>query len=179
MATGGTVLVRAIAIDGDLEGEETFHIPVAVRSSRPKDDDGVDGGGGTDTPPTLRDFVDEAKPAMLALDIRQSSTEDFFSLVAALKAASAEAVVPQVTVGESTAALSMRLGGDLRLKGEGLSAVVEAVRASIGRPEATVTSAVKSVSFPTGRDLIAFVDTLKVDVGDPRTCVTQSGGGRA
>ncbi|MDT8292055.1 anti-phage-associated DUF499 domain-containing protein [Roseomonas mucosa] len=179
MATGGTVLVRAIAIDGDLEGEETFHIPVAVRSSRPRDDDGVDGGGGTDTPPTLRDFVDEAKPAMLALDIRQSSTEDFFSLVAALKAASAEAVVPQVTVGESTAALSMRLGGDLRLKGEGLSAVVEAVRASIGRPDATVTSAVKSVSFPTGRDLIAFVDTLKVDVGDPRTCVSQSGGGRA
>ncbi len=182
MSTGGSVTVRAIAVDGDLEGEETFAVAMATRTVMTV----VGGGdgedeeeGGDEAPPVLRDFVDDTRPAVLTLDIRQTSTEDFFSLVSALKAASAEVVVPQVTVGESTSALSMRLGGDIRLKGEGLANVVEAVRASIGRPDAIVTSAVKSVSFSTGRDLIAFVDALKVDVGDPRDCVTQSAGGGA
>ena len=67
----------------------------------------------------------------------------------------------------------MRLGSDLRLTGEGLAAMVGSIRAAVGRDDATVTSQVKSVDFPTGADLIAFVEALKVEVGDPRTSVFQ------
>ena len=37
-----------------------------------------------------------------------------------------------------------------------------------------MTSQIKSVNFPTGGDLIAFVEALKVEVGDPRDTVIQA-----
>ena len=67
----------------------------------------------------------------------------------------------------------MRMGSDLHLSGELLSSVVEAIRLAVAKPNADVTAHVKAVSFPTGRDLIAFVETLKVEIGDPRDTVSQ------
>lgn len=175
MAGGGTeVMVRAIAIDGDIEGTEDFR--VVVRATRGFGEPEPPDWPGTpipETPPTLREFVDETQPADLSLDIRQTSTESFFALTGALKDAKATATVAQMQVGLGQEAFSMRLGSDLHLGGDGLSSVVEAIRAAVARPNAEVTAQVRAVSFPTGRDLIAFVETLKVDVGDPRDTVTQ------
>lgn len=169
MARGGSeAMVRAIAIDGDLEGSEDFRI--SVQKAKPKDPADPDP---VDTVPTLREYVDETRAANLTLDIRQTSTESFFALAGALKDAKAQAVIAQMQVGLGQEAFSMRLGSDLRLSGEGLSSVVESIRVAVGQPNADVTAHVKAVSFPTGRDLIAFVETLKVDVGDPRDSVTQ------
>ena len=169
MARGGSeVMVRAIAIDGDLEGTNDFRI--SVQKAKPKDPGDLDP---VDTVPTLREYVDETRAATLTFDIRQTSTESFFALAGALKDAKAQAVIAQMQVGLGQEAFSMRLGSDLRLSGEGLSSVVESIRVAVGQPNADVTAHVKAVSFPTGRDLIAFVETLKVDVGDPRDSVTQ------
>ena len=169
MANGsGEVLIRALAIDGDVEGSEEFRIAVQKPSNEAPD------GGPTNPIPTLREYVDEAKPADLTLDIRQTSTESFFALAGALKAAHASAAIAQMQVGVGQEAFSMRLGTELRLTGDGLSGVVEAVRTAVGQPNADVTAQVKSVGFQTGRDLIAFVEDLEIDVGDPRDCVTQS-----
>lgn len=170
----GVVMVRAIAIDGDIEGSEDFGIQFP--KARPGKPGGGDDGGTDDpidTPPTLREFVDETLPADLTLDIRQTNTEGFFALAGALKDAKATATVVQMQVGIGQEAFSMRLGSDIRLSGDGLSGVVESIRVAVGKPNADVTGYVKAVSFPTGRDLIAFAETLKVDVGDPRETVKQ------
>jgi hypothetical protein len=169
MAHGATdVLVRAIAIDGDLEGAEDFRIAVQrLRASEPGEPDPID------TPPTLREHVDESAPATLTIDMRQTSTESFFALAGALKEAKAQAVIAQMQVGLGQEAFSMRLGSDLRLAGDAISTIIEAIRSAVAQPNADVTAHVKSVEFPTGRDLVAFVDTLKVDVGDPRDTVSQ------
>ena len=47
------------------------------------------------------------------------------------------------------------------------------VRGAVADENAVVTSQVKALSFPTGRDLIAFVEAMKVEVGDPRGSITQ------
>lgn len=169
MARGGTeVLVRAIAIDGDLEGTEDFRI--ILQKASPKEP-------GEPHPhevaPTLREYIDEMRPADLRLDIRLTSTEDFFALTGAMKEAKAVALVVQMQVGVGQETFAMRLGNELRLSGEGLAQVVEAIRAAIGLPNAEATAHVRLVQFPTGRDLIAFVEALNVDVGDPRETVTQ------
>lgn len=174
MAQGGTeVLVRAIAIDGDIEGTEDFRITVQKprQVSEPREPGPTEPP--TDVPPTLREFVDETRPADLTLDIRQTSTETFFALTGALKDAKANATVAQMQVGLGQEAFSMRLGSDLHFSGENLASVVEAIRTAVAKPNADVTAHVKAVSFPTGRDLIAFVETLRVEVGDPRDTVSQ------
>ena len=173
MASGNQVLVRAMAVDGDIEGSEDFHIAMAGRTIITVIDGGGSGRSPLEIPPTLREFVDETRPAEMTLELRQTSTEDFFAMVGALKSAQATAAVTQIQVGLGQDACAMRLGADLRLSGENVAAIVDAVRHAMGQGDATVTSQVKAVSFPTGRDLIAFVETLKVEVGDPRTSVTQ------
>lgn len=165
---GGEVMIRAIAIDGDLEGTEDFRITV----QRPRTRDG-DESEHEDHIPTLREHVDETRPAELKLDIRQTSTESFFALIGALKDAKATATIMQMQVGMGQGAFMMRLGSELRLSGEGMSSVVDTVRVAVGNENADVTGHIKGVSFPTGRDLIAFVETLQIDVGDPRESVTQ------
>ncbi|MDO9713172.1 DUF499 domain-containing protein [Paracraurococcus lichenis] len=165
MATGGRVVVRALAVDGDIEGEETFEIPIAGSGT------GV--GLDTNVPPTLGEVVDEARPADLVLEFRQTSTEEFFALVDALKAASAEACVPLITVGTGPDACNMRFGSNLRMRGEAMAEAVAAVRSLVGQYNAVTTSNVRSVHFQTGRDLIAFVEKLRIDVGDPRQTVSQ------
>lgn len=172
MASAGKVLVRALAVDGDIEGHEDFHIAIHRPSAIT-----IDVEGPTcpppDTPPTLREFVDETQPAEMMLELRQTSTEDFFAMVGALKDAKATVAVTQIQVGLAQEACAMRLGSDLRLSGEGVAAVVQAIRNATAREDAVVTSQMKAVRFPTGRDLIAFVETMKVEVGDPCVCVTQ------
>lgn len=173
MAAGGSeVLVRVLAVDGDIEGGEDFR--VKLRLGGRIDPEPIDDPEPTeDTIPTLREFVDETQPAELSLDIRQTSTEAFFALTGALKDAKATATVSQMQVGLGQEAFSMRLGSDLHLTGDGLSNVVEAIRGALSKPNADVTALLKVVAFPTGRDLIAFVEILKVEVFDPRDCVTQ------
>ena len=124
-------------------------------------------------PPTLRDFVDETQPAKMTMDLRQTSTEDFFAMVSALKAAQATVELSQIQVGLAQETCSMRLGSDLRLSADGVAAIVDAVRTAMARDNAEVTSQIRAISFPTGRDLIAFVETMKVEVDDPRNTVTQ------
>jgi hypothetical protein len=172
MASGGAeVIVRVIAIDGDIEGTEDFRI--AVKHNRGLEDPKWPEGGLPDVPPTLREFVDETQPANLILDIRQTSTETFFALTGALNDAQAKATVVQMQVGLGQEAFSMRLGSDLNLTGEGLSAVVGAIREAVAQPNAEVTAHVKAIAFPSGRDLIAFVEALKVEIDDPRRRVIQ------
>jgi hypothetical protein len=137
------------------------------------DGDGDGPGPDVDLPPTLREFLDETQPAEMKLELRQTSTEDFFAMVGALKDAKATAAVTQIQVGLAQEACAMRLGSDVRLSGEGVAAVVQAIRNAVANEDAVVTAQMKAVSFPTGRDLIAFVETMKVEVGDPRECVTQ------
>ncbi len=190
MAGGGTeVLVRAIAIDGDLEGTEEFRItaqkprvvrdcdrdpePIRPGETGPEPEPNPEPDPEPEVPPTLREFIDETRPAVLTAEIRLTSTQDFFGLIGALKDAKAEGKVPSIQVGIGQEAFAMRIGSDLALTGEHLSTVVEAVRSAIAKPNADVIGQVKSVSFPTGRDLIAFVETMKIDFGDPRDTVTQ------
>jgi len=173
MATGGEVLVRAFAADGDIEVVEEFRVGMhgAIHPTWPEpgDDDPSD-----DMPPTLEDYVSKLQPAELSLELRQTSTEDFFGMVDALKDAKATAAVSQIQVGLAQEACLMRLGSELRLSSEGIAGVVGAIRSALGQESATVISTIKSVSFPTGADLIAFVETLKVEVGDPRVSVLQT-----
>ena len=67
-----------------------------------------------ETAPTLDEHVNRILPAELLLDLRQTSTEDFFDAVGALKDAKATAAVAQLQVGEAQDACSMRLGSNLR-----------------------------------------------------------------
>lgn len=172
MASGGEVLVRALAVDGDIEAEERFRVALISARTGPDGPD-IDDGEPEDVVPTLEEYVNRLLPAELVLDLRQTSTEDFFAMVGAMKDAKATASVSQLQVGEAQEACSMRLGSDLRLSGEGLAAMVGAIRAAVSQDDATVTSTVKAVDFPTGADLIAFVETLRVEVGDPRLSVFQ------
>jgi len=193
MASGGSVIVRAFAVDGEIEAEETFRIPMAAAALPLRGGveigtvDGLDGGGrggpDPDIPPTLRRWVDEGRPAELLLEFRQTSTEDFFALLDALRAASATACVNPVQVGAGSRSATVRFGSDVRVSADGLRALAEGARAAMGEADAVVTSTTKSASFPTGRDLIAFVEALRLDVGDPRETVRQddagAGAGRA
>lgn len=82
------------------------------------------------------------------MDIRQTSTEAFFALTGALKDAKATAAVAQMMVGLGQEAFAMRLGSDLRLDGDGLAGVVEAIRTALAKPNAKVTAQVKAITFP-------------------------------
>jgi hypothetical protein len=174
MATGGKVLLRVLAVDGDIEGREDFSIAMLRAPGMMAPDAG--GIIAPDQPPTLREHVNPAEAAELTLDLRQTSTEDFFAMVSALKTAGARASVGQIQVGLGQAASAMRLGSELRLTGESVAAIVDAVRQAMGQPDAIVTSQVRAVFFPTGRDLISFVEELRVEVDDPRDAVRQGGG---
>ncbi|WP_149536631.1 anti-phage-associated DUF499 domain-containing protein [Siccirubricoccus phaeus] len=164
VAGSGEVMVRALAVDGEIEGEETFSVRL---------NDRIDDDPPGDDPPTVADWVDENRPAVLSLTLRRTSTADVFQLADALNAAAAKAQVASLSVGEGQSAVMMRLGGDTRLTGDAIARVIEVVRAAVGGDDAPVTAEARSVSFPTGRDLIGFVDELRLDIVDPRNCITQ------
>lgn len=163
---GGEVMVRALAVDGEIEGEETFTIRVNGGLDEPK-------GGDGDPPPTVKDYVDENRPAVLNLVLRRTSTQEVFKLADALITAAAKAQIATVSVGEGQSNVMMRLGGDTRLTGDAIASLISSVRSAIGAEDAPVTAEARSISFPTGRDLIGFVDDLRLDIADPRDCITQ------
>lgn len=162
----GEAIVRALAVDGDIEGEEIFRIRLPA-------DQGQGGGGGEDRPPTVREFVDEARPAVLRMDIRRTSTPEVFTLAGALGAAGAAAQVGSLNIGEGQQTAMMRLGSEIRLTGDAITTLIQGVRDVIGQANATVTAQVQEIRFPTGRDLMGFVDELRLDIPDPRDCISQ------
>jgi hypothetical protein len=169
----GEIIVRALAIDGEIEGEETFK----VRAALPKgsgEPTGPSGGGVVeDTPPTVTEWVHEAHPATLSMHLRWTSTAEVFAFAQALNDAGARARVSGRTVGEGEGAVLMRLGEGTRVSGEALASLIEAARKAAGSLDAPATAEVRCVEFPTGRDLIGFVDEMKLHVPDPRTCISQ------
>jgi hypothetical protein len=166
---GGEIIVRVLAVDGEIEGEETFSIRLGGISIDPPDDEPPD-----DEPPTVADWVDPVRAALLNMVLRRTSTVDVFTLADAMNAAAATAQISLMSVGEGQTAVMLRLGSDTRLSGDAIAKVVDVVRTAVGTPDAPVTAEARSISFPTGRDLICFVDELQIDIADPRGCITQA-----
>ena len=167
------VLVRVIAVDGDIEAEEQkrFDRKVGVLVRDPEDPDPRT----KSRIPTVREYVDERKPALLTTStLAWSATKPTYDALDALEAASASAVGKRLSVGEGDRAITMGLGSDALLGGTALKSLVGAARAALLVQEAPTTLTLKSIRFPTGADLIAFLETTKIEVGDPRTCITQN-----
>lgn len=165
------VLVRVLAVDGDIEAD----------ADKRFDRRGQTGGGGTGHPanrvPTVREHVDERKPAVLVSGaLSWTATKGTYDALDALQAAKASAVGKRLTVGEGDRAIAMALGSDTVVFGERLKGLLTAARAALEVEEATATMSLKSVRFPTGADLIAFLDATRIEVGDPRGVIHQGEG---
>jgi hypothetical protein len=191
------VLVRVQAVDGDIKVEETktfarrFAIPKPPLGSGTRAPNtgyhvGGNGAGGSqhgdpgqptliERVPTVREHVDERRPAILCSQaLSWSATRDSYVALDALEAASASAVGKRLTVGVGDRAITMALGSDAQLSGGSLKDLLAAARSALAIEETTATVSLKSVRFPTGADLIAFLDATKIDVGDPRTVISQT-----
>jgi hypothetical protein len=122
----------------------------------------------------VREYVDERRPAVLkGPGLAWTATKATYDALDALQAASAQAVAKRMTVGENDRAITMALGSDTTLTAEHLKGLLGAARTALALEDASTTMSLKSLSFPTGADLIAFLETTKIDVGDPRETIFQ------
>lgn len=66
------------------------------------------------------------------------------------------------------------MGSGSAISGENLKALFAAARIALLLEEAAAaTMSLSSVRFPTGKDLIAFLDATRIEVGDPRDAIRQ------
>lgn len=172
------VIVRVVAVDGDIDAEadKTFD-----RRHQAGHRDGNGSGGGTSYPvdrvPTVREHVDPRRPAVLASGgLSWTATKGTYDALDALQAAKASAVGRRLTIGEGDRAITMALGSDTLVSGECLKGLLTAARTALEVEEATATMSLKSVRFPSGDDLIAFLDATAIDIGDPREAIRQGDG---
>lgn len=70
----------------------------------------------------------------------------------------------------------MALGSDASVTGEHLKGLLTAARTALDVEEVAATMGLKSARFPTGSDLIAFLDATRIDIGDPRDVISQGEG---
>ena len=169
------VLVRVVAVDGDIEAEEDQRFDKRAPRKVIIDDDGNAPPG--DRVPTVREYVDERKAAILTSSaLSWTATSGTHQALDALRAGTAMAVGKRLMVGEGDRGIAMALGSDTQLSGENLKALVNAARTALGVEETTTTMSLKSVRFSTGADLIAFLEATKIDVGDPRRAIRQGDG---
>jgi hypothetical protein len=164
------VFVRVLAVDGDIEAEEEKRFD--RRGGRNRDVSDLDTIRPGDRIPTVREYVDERRPAVLnSSALSWSATRGTYEALDALQAASASAVGRRLNVGEGDRAIMMALGSDVWLTGEYLKALVAAARTALGVEETPTTLSLKTIRFPTGADLIAFLEATRIDVGDPRASI--------
>jgi Protein of unknown function (DUF499)/Chitobiase/beta-hexosaminidase C-terminal domain len=167
------VLIRVLAIDGEIEAEEQKNFDKELRSSSPS------GRGGTspiDRVPTIREYVDERRPASLVSSaLAWTATKDTYDALDALQAASASAVGKRMTIGEGDRAITIAMGSGNAVSGEHLKGLLSAARAALELDEASATMSLSSIRFPTGADLLAFLETTRIDIGDPRESIRQGG----
>ncbi len=166
------ILVRVLAVDGDMEAEETKRFDRRSSFERTKGD----GFAGEDRTPTVREHVDERKPAQLtSASLAWTATKGTYDALDALQAASATTVGKRLSVGEGDKAITMVLGSDTSVSGASLKALLTAARTALMVEETPATMSLKSIRFSTGADLIAFLEATKIDIGDPRQAITQDG----
>jgi hypothetical protein len=164
------VHVRVIAVDGDIEKEESQRFD--RRAHRPGGSPPP--GDGPSPIPTVREYVDLRRPAVLkGPGLAWTATKATYEALDALQAASAQAVAKRMTVGENDRAITMALGSDMSLSAEHLKGLLGAARTALALEEVAATMSFKSVSFPTGAELIAFLEATRIDVGDPRETIFQ------
>ena len=176
VAADQDVLVRVIAVDGDIEAEDQKQFD---RRTRPgfRDKEGDGPLPPVEHVPTVREHVDERRPALLDCNrLNWTSTKGTYEALDALQAASATAIARRLQVGEGDKAITMALGSDAAVNGDNLKALLTTARVVLGGEEAATTMSLKSIRFPTGADLIAFLGAARIDVGDPRTSIKQGEG---
>ena len=164
------ILVRVIAVDGDIEKEETKQFDRRATGFRERPDPGPV----QPRIPTVREYVDERRPAVLkGPGLAWTATKATYEALDALQAASAQAVAKRMTIGENDRAITMALGSDMSLTAEHLRGLLGAARTALALEEVAATMSLKSVSFPTGAELIAFLESTRIDIGDPRETIFQ------
>jgi hypothetical protein len=169
VAADREVLVRVVAVDGEIEAETSHSFAARSRTKR--------NGGDKQAPnaiPTVREHVDERKPALLTSPkLAWTATKGTYDALDAIQAASASAVGRRMTVGEGDKAITIALGSGSRVTGEQLKGLFTAARTALSLQEAPATLSLASVRFPTGKDLIAFLEAVPIDLGDPREAIHQ------
>jgi len=169
------VLVRVLARDGDIEKEEQKRFD--RRSADSTGSGRVNGPEPNGRVPTVREHVDEHRPAMLVSNaLSWTATKGTYDALDALQAAKASAVGRRLTVGEGDRTITVALGSDATISGEHLKGLITAARSALAAEEAAATMILKSVRFPTGADLIAFLNATRIEVGDPREAIRQGEG---
>jgi len=164
------VLIRVLAIDGEIEAEEQKSFDKELRSPSPGEP------GPTDRVPTTREYVDERRPASLVSPaLAWTATKDTYDALDALQAASASAVGKRMTIGEGDRAITIAMGSGNAVSGEHLKGLLSAARAALELDEASATMSLSSIRFPTGKDLLAFLEATRIDIGDPRESIRQGG----
>lgn len=164
------VLVRVVAVDGDMEAERQHQFDRRTRKLR----DGEERSGEGSGVPTVREHVDERRPALLTSSkLAWTATKGTYDALDAIQAASASAVGKRLSVGEGDKTVTIALGSGSRVSGEQLKGLFTAARSALMVEEAPATLSLTSVRFPTGADLIRFLEAVPIDIGDPRDAIRQ------
>ncbi|WP_426954563.1 DUF499 domain-containing protein [Muricoccus radiodurans] len=172
VAADQDVHVRVVAVDGDIEAENQHRFDRRVRGTRER------GGGGGDVTgprvPTVREHVDERRPALLtSAKLAWTATKGTYDALDAIQAASASAVGRRITVGEGDRTVIIALGSGSKVTGDHLKGLLTAARSALEVEEAPATLSLASIRFPTGKDLIGFLEAVPIDIDDPRDAIRQ------
>lgn len=175
VAVDQKVMVRVVAIEGEIEAEATKEFDRRVGGGGGTGPDHPPGGGGgPDRIPTVREYVDERKPALLTSpDLAWTATKGTYDALDALQAAVATAVGKRMTVGEGDKAITIALDSGNSMSGEQMKGLLSAARTALSIEEAAATMSLSKIRFGTGKDLLAFLEATRVDIGDPRLVIQQ------
>ena len=168
------VLIRVIAVDVEIEAEETKQFDRRIRRRITKPGEPPTEPGRPERIPTVREYVDERRPALLtSTELAWTATKGTYDALDALQAAAASAVGKRMTVGEGDRAITIAMGSANSVSGEQMKGLLSAARTALSVEEAAATMSLSSIRFQSGKDLIGFLETTRVDIGDPRQVIRQ------